>query len=56
MVVVDDAKKLLGKTVDVIVTSLLQTASGRMIFAKLKEAAERDFHVPEEYKYEEQVR
>ncbi|OPY62789.1 MAG: putative PIN and TRAM-domain containing protein precursor [Syntrophorhabdaceae bacterium PtaU1.Bin034] len=56
MVVVDDARKLLGKTVDVIVTSLLQTTSGRMIFAKLKEQAEKEFYFPEEYSYEEHVR
>jgi uncharacterized protein YacL len=56
MVVVDDAKKLIGRTMDVVVTSLLQTTSGRMIFAKLKEAAEKDFYFPEEYKYEENVR
>jgi uncharacterized protein YacL len=56
MVVVDDARKLLGKTVDVVVTSLLQTTSGRMIFAKLKEQAEKEFYFPEEYKLEEQVR
>ncbi|MCX5817950.1 MAG: TRAM domain-containing protein [Proteobacteria bacterium] len=56
MVVVDDAKKLLGKAVDVVVTSVLQTTSGRMIFAKLKEQAEREFYFPDEYKLEEQVR
>lgn len=56
MVVVDDARKLLGKTVDVVVTSLLQTSSGRMIFAKLKEQAEKEFYFPDEYKLEEQVR
>jgi uncharacterized protein YacL len=56
MVVVDDAKKLIGRTTDVVVTSLLQTTSGRMIFAKLKEAAEKDFYFPEEYKYEENAR
>ena len=56
MIVVDDARKLLGKTVDVVVTSLLQTSSGRMIFAKLKEQAEKEFYIPEEYKLEEQVR
>ena len=56
MIVVDDARKLLGKTVDVVVTSLLQTSSGRMIFAKLKEQAEKEFYFPEEYKLEEQVR
>jgi uncharacterized protein YacL len=56
MVVVDDAKKLIGKAVDVVVTSLLQTTSGRMIFGKLKEAAEKEFFFPDEYKYEEHVR
>ncbi len=56
MVVVDDAKKLIGKTADVVVTSLLQTTSGRMIFGKLREVAEKEFYFPEEYKYEEHVR
>jgi uncharacterized protein YacL len=35
MVVVDGARKKLGKTVTCEVTSLVQTASGRMIFARL---------------------
>jgi uncharacterized protein YacL len=56
MVVVDDARKMLGKQVDVVVTSVLQTTSGRMIFAKLKEQAEKEFFFPTEYKLEEQVR
>ncbi len=56
MVVVDEGRKLLGKTVDVVVTSLLQTTSGRMIFAKPKEAAEKEFYFPEDYNYEEHVR
>ena len=56
MIVVDDAKKLLGKSVDVVVTSVLQTTSGRMIFAKLREDAEKEFYFPEEYQLEEQVR
>jgi uncharacterized protein YacL len=56
MVVVDDAKKLLGKAIDVVVTSVLQTTSGRMIFAKLKEQAEKEFCLPDEYKLDEQVR
>lgn len=56
MVVVDDAKKLLGRTVDVIVTSVLQTTSGRMIFAKLKDLSEKEYRLPEEYKLEEQAR
>jgi len=56
MIVVDDAKKLLGKTVDVVVTSVLQTTSGRMIFAKLKGQAEKELFFSDEYKIEEQVR
>jgi len=56
MVVVDDAKRLLGKSTDVIVTSVLQTTSGRMIFAKLKEQAEKEFYFPELYKIEDQSR
>jgi uncharacterized protein YacL len=39
MVVVDNAKRLLGNNVRVSVTSVLQTAAGKMIFAKLQEGA-----------------
>ncbi|MCX5798736.1 MAG: PIN domain nuclease [Proteobacteria bacterium] len=56
MVVVDEAKKLLCKAVDVVVTSVLQTTSGRMIFGKLREQAEKEFFFPDEYKFEEQAR
>lgn len=38
MVVVDNARKLLGQNAHVVVTSVLQTAAGRMIFAKLDES------------------
>ena len=42
MVVVDNARKLLGKNVDVTVTSVLQTTAGKMIFGKaIESAAER---------------
>jgi uncharacterized protein YacL len=37
MVVVDHARKLIGKSVDISVTSVLQTASGKMIFGKLED-------------------
>ena len=37
MVVVDNARKLLGKNVDVTVTSVLQTTAGKMIFGKATE-------------------
>lgn len=42
MVVVDNARRFINKNVDVTVTSVLQTTSGKMIFAKLKEDAERE--------------
>jgi uncharacterized protein YacL len=35
MIVIDHAKKLIGKTVSVSVTSVLQTTAGRMIFGQL---------------------
>jgi len=34
MVVVDNARKMIGKTVDVVVTSVLQTTAGKMIFGR----------------------
>jgi uncharacterized protein YacL len=36
MIVVENARRLVGETVDVAVTSALQTAAGRMIFARMK--------------------
>ena len=36
MIVVESGKKYIGKTIDVLVTSVLQTSAGRMIFAKPK--------------------
>jgi len=36
MIVVEGGRKYIGQTTDVIVTSVLQTAAGRMIFAKPK--------------------
>ncbi|HEY8346899.1 MAG TPA: PIN/TRAM domain-containing protein [Symbiobacteriaceae bacterium] len=36
MIVVDGGKRYIGDTIDVVVTSVLQTAAGRMIFAKPK--------------------
>jgi len=44
MIVVDNAKRHIGRNVDVIVTSVLQTTAGRMIFTRLKE----DMEVKEE--------
>jgi len=39
MVVVDNARKMIGKTIDVSVTSVLQTTAGKMIFGKWDERA-----------------
>jgi uncharacterized protein YacL len=42
MIVVDNGRKNIGRIVDVIVTSVLQTPAGRMIFARLKEENGRE--------------
>jgi uncharacterized protein YacL len=42
MIVVDNARRYIGKNVDVVVTSVLQTTAGRMIFTRLKEETERE--------------
>ena len=42
MIVVDNAKRYIGKNVDVVVTSILQTSAGRMIFTRLREETDRD--------------
>lgn len=42
MIVVDNGRKQIGKTLDVMVTSVLQTTAGRMIFARLKEESVRE--------------
>jgi uncharacterized protein YacL len=41
MVVVDNGRRFLGRTVDAIVTSVIQTSAGRMIFTSVKE--DQDF-------------
>ena len=41
MVVVDHARRMIGRMVDITVTSVLQTASGKMIFGKLLEETPR---------------
>src|SRR4029078_8875039 len=37
MVVVDNARKMISKTIDVVVTSVLQTTAGKMIFGRYLE-------------------
>ncbi|HSR13193.1 MAG TPA: PIN domain-containing protein [Thermodesulfobacteriota bacterium] len=44
MVVVDNARRHMGKSVDVTVTSVLQTTAGRMIFTILKEDAPESYY------------
>ncbi|RKY42256.1 MAG: PIN domain nuclease [Candidatus Makaraimicrobium thalassicum] len=41
MIVVDNARRLIGKNVDISVTSVLQTSAGKMIFAGLMEGADQ---------------
>ncbi len=43
MVVVDNARKIIGKNADITVTSVLQTTAGKMIFGKLCEGEEEAF-------------
>jgi uncharacterized protein YacL len=38
MVVVDNARRLIGRAIEITVTSVLQTASGKMIFGRVDEA------------------
>lgn len=46
MVVVDNARRLISKTIDITVTSVLQTTAGKMIFGKYDER----IHVPAEHR------
>jgi uncharacterized protein YacL len=41
MIVVDGGRKFIGETIGVVVTSVLQTAAGRMIFVKPKSAVDK---------------
>lgn len=41
MIVVESGKKFIGQNIDVMVTSVLQTAAGRMIFAKPKSLVDK---------------
>jgi uncharacterized protein YacL len=42
MVVVDNARRLIGKNVDMVVTSVLQTTAGKMIFGRVEETTRPD--------------
>jgi uncharacterized protein YacL len=39
MVVVDNARKMIGRTIDIVVTSVLQTTAGKMIFGRFLDPA-----------------
>jgi uncharacterized protein YacL len=41
MVVVDNARKMISKTIDISVTSVLQTTAGKMIFGKYENNKQR---------------
>lgn len=41
MIVVESGRKFIGETIDVLVTSVLQTSAGRMIFAKPKSLVDK---------------
>ncbi|HUO61792.1 MAG TPA: PIN domain-containing protein [Candidatus Acidoferrales bacterium] len=47
MVVVDNARKMIGKTIDISVTSVLQTTAGKMIFGKFDERGQTGMAKPE---------
>jgi hypothetical protein len=38
MVVVDNARRMISKTIDIVVTSVLQTTAGKMIFGRYIDA------------------
>ncbi|MEJ7622816.1 MAG: TRAM domain-containing protein [Pyrinomonadaceae bacterium] len=49
MVVIDNARRLIGKTADIAVTSVLQTTAGKMIFGRLWEDRENNGISPESH-------
>src|SRR3981189_1322075 len=54
MVVVDNARKMISKTIDVGVTSVLQTAAGKMIFGRFDERSHSVYEKPESRPQREQ--
>jgi uncharacterized protein YacL len=46
MVVVDNARKMISKTIDIVVTSVLQTTAGKMIFGRYLEPGAQPTPVP----------
>jgi uncharacterized protein YacL len=45
MIVVENGRRYVGKDVEVVVTSILQTPAGRMVFARLKTAKNNEASV-----------
>jgi uncharacterized protein YacL len=54
MVVVDNARKMISKTIDVGVTSVLQTTAGKMIFGRFDERSHSVYEKPESRPQREQ--
>jgi uncharacterized protein YacL len=54
MVVVDNARKMISKTIDVGVTSVLQTTAGKMIFGRFDERSHSVYEKPETRPHREQ--
>jgi hypothetical protein len=50
MVVVDNARRLIGKNADIAVTSVLQTTAGKMIFGRLWEDADNGNQTGEQHR------
>jgi hypothetical protein len=46
MVVVDNARKMISKTIDIVVTSVLQTTAGKMIFGRYLEPGAAPVSLP----------
>jgi uncharacterized protein YacL len=55
MVVVDNARKLIGKNADIAVTSVLQTTAGKMIFGRLWEEANEGIGVGNGGEHKERI-
>ena len=47
MVVVDNARRLISKTIDISVTSVLQTTAGKMIFGKFDDRMHAVYEKPQ---------
>ncbi len=56
MVVVDNAKRLISKTIDITVTSVLQTTAGKMIFGRFDERIHTVYDKPQSHAAEKHER